>query len=193
MSDSINIDILNKNNTERVKTVAAVLVNPETGKPYIASGGGSTGGGGDASSSNQQATITLLDKLNTKFGEEADAVAASPVNTATFMSLFKSVGSILYNMRDRLPPTLGPKITTQSLSVVPASDGTLVPGLLQTDAAGVVASGAKMISIKNIGTTAVTLAGGSLPVGETISFNTTFGVLDSITYGDGKLLITTLR
>lgn len=191
-NSKVNINMTNGSNEEQVKVVAAVLIDPTTGLPSSGSSGGGSGGG-DASASNQTLSINELKKFNTKFGEEADAVAASPVNTATFFSLFKSVGSILLNMRDRLPPTLGPKVTTQSLSVVPASDGTLTPSLLQTTEAGSVAAGAKMISIKNLGTAAVVVAGGSLPAGETVTWNTTFGTLGAVAYAAGTLLVAVQR
>lgn len=86
--------------------------------------GGGGGGGGDASAANQAAQITAANALNTAFGAQADAMAATDTGAFSFVALVKRMAQHLQNQNNRLPASLGAKTSALSLSVTPDSETT---------------------------------------------------------------------
>ncbi|MET3512739.1 hypothetical protein ABIC63_000504 [Pseudacidovorax sp. 1753] len=68
------------------------------------------------------ATETTLAALNTAFGKQDDAVAASDTGTFSFMSFFKRLVQQVVVLVGKFPASLGAKTAATSLSVTPASD-----------------------------------------------------------------------
>lgn len=99
-------------------------------------------------------------------------------------------------------PVTGPLTDAQLRSsavpvTISTTPETLAASLATATAAGTVAAGAKMVSVKNTGAAAATVAGGSLPAGETVTWVAPDGaVLGAVAYtgsASAALLIAVLR